>query len=80
MATILIVDDQPVYRRLLEATLGSAGYQVVAAADGAEAFQRVLAAKPDLILLDVVMPIVDGFRVLETLKSDPEFRSIPAGW
>jgi CheY-like chemotaxis protein len=77
MATILIVDDQPGFVEILKLNLRHAGYNVETASDGAEAFQKVLAAKPDLILLDVVMPIVDGFSVLETLKADPDLRDIP---
>jgi CheY-like chemotaxis protein len=77
MPTILVVDDQPEFRLLLTRSLERAGYEVVTACDGVEAFQKVLVTKPDLILLDVMMPVLDGFRVLETLRSDPEFRSIP---
>ena len=77
MARILIVDDQLGFLQLLKLNLQHAGYDVVTACDGAEAFQKVLSTRPDLILLDVVMPIVDGFRVLETLKTDPELRNIP---
>jgi DNA-binding response OmpR family regulator len=77
MARILIVDDQLGFVEILKLNLRHAGYEVATACDGAEAFQQILAAKPDLILLDVVMPIVDGFSVLETIKSDPELCHIP---
>jgi CheY-like chemotaxis protein len=77
MPTILVVDDEPWFLKLLSVYLRRVGYHVVTAHDGAEAFQRVLEEKPDLILLDVMMPVVDGFQVLGTLKTDPELRDIP---
>ena len=77
MATILVVDDQLEFRFLLEQVLQRAGYDVMTASDGAEAFQKVLHNRPDLILLDVMMPVVDGFGVLDTLKADPELSSVP---
>ncbi len=77
MALILIVDDSPteVYqmRRLLE----SHGYRTEAAADGAEAIRKAREMRPDLILMDIVMPGVDGFRATRALASDPDTRSIP---
>ncbi len=74
---ILIVDDSVATRRLLRAVLHGAGYQVLEAADAAEA-QRVIAQKaPDLILLDIMMPGMSGFELCERLKQDPATADIP---
>ncbi len=59
---ILIVDDDPDIRRLLDFTLKQEGYQVVVALDGAEALRQWTRERPDLILLDVMLPRLDGYR------------------
>jgi len=69
MATILVVDDEPDIRLLLQINLERDGYDIVTAGNGAEALAAVQAAPPDLILLDVMMPDIDGWGVLEQLKS-----------
>jgi signal transduction histidine kinase len=74
---ILVVDDLPENRELLEAYLGAAGYRVQSAADGRAALDLVAAAPPDLILLDVMMPGVDGYQVCRTLKAGEETAFIP---
>jgi two-component system alkaline phosphatase synthesis response regulator PhoP/two-component system response regulator VicR len=74
---ILVVDDEPNIRRLIELHLSGAGYQVLTACDGEEALAAVEGRRPDLIVLDVMMPGPDGFQVLETLKGDPETADIP---
>ncbi len=66
---ILVVDDDPEIRRFIEAALGDAGYAVRLAANGSEALAAVEAHHPDLILLDVRMPGVDGWQVLDALRS-----------
>jgi two-component system, sensor histidine kinase and response regulator len=75
--TILIVDDEPENRILLEGFLVPQGYRVVTAADGAQAIAEVHAAAPDLILLDVMMPGRDGFDVCRELKANPATWFIP---
>ena len=75
--TILVVDDEVENRMLLEAILVAQGYQVVTAADGLEALAKVGAEAPDLILLDVMMPGMDGFEVCRKLKADPATWFIP---
>lgn len=68
---ILIADDDPLLRSLLQHKLVQAGYQVFIAADGGEALSEMEARAPDLIVLDAMMPVVDGFEVLRRLKADP---------
>src|SRR5262245_53721562 len=76
-STILVVDDDAKHRRLMEALLQPRGYTVVNASDGAEALDQVRRAHPDLILLDVIMPLVDGLEVCKLLKGHPATRLIP---
>lgn len=68
--TILIVDDEPDLRDALADMLGAEGYNVLVAKDGKEGLGTALAQKPDLILLDVMMPNMDGFGVLDELRKD----------
>ncbi|MHB8761429.1 MAG: response regulator transcription factor [Coriobacteriia bacterium] len=77
MSRILIADDEPHIRKLVSFTLGNRGYEVVEAADGGEAYERAKAEAPDIILLDVMMPVMTGYDVLEKLKADPVTRDIP---
>src|SRR5437773_1097434 len=69
---ILAVDDEPHIVRLLQIHFSALGYEVIPAHDGEAALRQVAEAEPDLILLDVTMPKMDGFAVLHRLKSDPE--------
>jgi DNA-binding response OmpR family regulator len=72
--TILVVDDEPRYVQLVEVNLKTEGYQVRTAADGQEAVEEVATEQPDLILLDVMMPVMDGFTACERIR---EFSSVP---
>ena len=76
-ATILIVDDEVVNRRLLQALLGPEGYVTSTAASGKEALVAIADNPPDLILLDVMMPGLDGRQVARALKADPATSKIP---
>ncbi|MEO6423144.1 MAG: EAL domain-containing protein [Candidatus Nitrotoga sp.] len=76
-ATILIVDDEPKNRRLLEVLLKPEGYLTVMAGNGEEALAMVDEIPPDLILLDVMMPGMDGYEVAVKLKANPATRNIP---
>jgi CheY-like chemotaxis protein len=76
-SAILIVDDDPRNVRLLEAILGAAGYRTDQATSGEECLRKVAESKPDLILLDVMMPGTGGLEVCRLLESSPETRSIP---
>lgn len=75
--TILIVDDQRDNRDMLAAMLEQEGYRTVAAASGMEAMDLIASAAPQLILLDVSMPDMDGFAVASLLKADPVTAPIP---
>jgi DNA-binding response OmpR family regulator len=70
-ATIVLADDEEDFRTIYGATLREAGYQVWDAADGAEAIRAVREHVPDLLLLDVWMPILNGFEVVEAMRHDP---------
>ena len=74
---ILIVDDEPVNVDYLEQELEELGYKTISAANGQEALDKVAAETPDLILLDVMMPVMDGFTVCRILKDHEETRLIP---
>lgn len=74
---ILAVDDEKHIVRLVQVNLERAGYQVVTAYDGVDALKKVSDEKPDLIVLDVMMPQMDGFEVLKNLKANPDTRDIP---
>jgi sigma-B regulation protein RsbU (phosphoserine phosphatase) len=76
-AKILIVDDEPLNTDFLEQELEGADYRTATAANGQEALERVRSDPPDLILLDIMMPVMDGFEVLRRLQADKVTRSIP---
>jgi len=74
---ILLVDDEPDILKVVIFRQKASGYQVVAASDGSEAFEAAEREKPDLIMLDVNMPVMDGIQALEKLKSDEGTKNIP---
>lgn len=74
---ILVVDDSPVIVMILRAQLEEGGYDVITAADGAEGVKKALEEKPDLILLDVIMPKLDGFQTLQELKAQASVKQVP---
>jgi signal transduction histidine kinase/DNA-binding response OmpR family regulator len=75
--TVLVVDDDPAVHEVLSATLVRSGYRVQHARDGAEALEIMRASPPDVVTLDIMMPKVDGWSVLGTMKSDPALQHIP---
>jgi CheY-like chemotaxis protein len=77
MKRILIVEDKASSRELLSTVLENQGYAVREAADGEEALQKARAEPPDLILLDLQMPVRNGYEVLKELRREPRFASIP---
>lgn len=74
---ILVVDDERQIVKLVEVNLRKAGYDVVCAYDGVEALEKVQTERPDMIVLDVMMPRMNGFDVLKKLQSNPETEQIP---
>src|SRR5512138_1597042 len=74
---ILIVDDSPTERHVLNDMLTKAGYEVVSSDNGEDAIVKAKAVKPDLILMDVVMPGLNGFQATRAISRDPETQSIP---
>jgi CheY-like chemotaxis protein len=75
--TVLVVDDEPDIVRYLEHVLHRLGYRTASAGDGGEAIEKALNDSPDLILLDVMMPTMDGFAVCRALRERPATRLIP---
>jgi len=76
-ARVLVVDDEPDLVHILEFGLKSAGYQVEVAADGQEGLKKARETKPDIILLDLMLPKLDGYKVCRLLKFDERYRQIP---
>ena len=74
---ILVVDDEPSIVKMVGKRLEAAGYEVVVAMDGQEALEKVQEARPDLILLDLMLPKVDGYEVCKSLKQAPATHAIP---
>jgi len=76
-STVLLVEDSPIQKRANEAILTRAGYLVLVAGDGEDALRLVREASPDLVLLDMILPKVSGFEVLQDLKRDPATAAVP---
>jgi CheY-like chemotaxis protein len=74
---ILIVDDTEFYRKVYMTKLLSAGYITYVATNGVEALKSMMTHRPDLILLDLVMPEMDGFKVLQAVRASPTLHKIP---
>jgi two-component system alkaline phosphatase synthesis response regulator PhoP/two-component system response regulator VicR len=74
---ILVCDDERHIVRLIQVNLERQGYQVVTAFDGKEGLEKIRAEKPNLVVLDVMMPYMDGFEVLKALRREPETESLP---
>jgi len=77
VSTILVVDDMAIFRDPLAASLRLAGYETVCAADGKEALARVGEGRPDLVLLDLAMPVLDGLGFLRAFRADPANARVP---
>lgn len=75
--SILVVDDEPVNVKLLEAHLVPEGFEVISASDGEEALKKSSEHKVDLVLLDVMMPRLDGFETCKRLRENPRNHSLP---
>lgn len=77
MSTVLVVDDEPVAREALARLLRREGFETLAAPDGRAALELLQAQSPDLILLDVRMPELDGLALLEILHAHPQWKVLP---
>jgi CheY-like chemotaxis protein len=75
---ILIVEDDTFFQKFYSQKLSEAGYQVEVAGDGNQGLIKMASSRPDLILLDIIMPVKDGFDVLQAKSQDPQLKSIPA--
>lgn len=76
-ARVLVIDDEPEITEIVETFLAESGYQVSVENNPSEAVQRARAFKPDVILLDIMMPGVDGYDICQQLKGDPQFAETP---
>ncbi|MCR4406945.1 MAG: response regulator [Anaerolineae bacterium] len=75
--TVLCVEDEPEVIELIQVMLETAGYRVIGVLGGDEALQAMRRDRPDLVLLDLMMPGVDGWTVFKQMRADPELRDIP---
>ena len=76
-AKVLLVDDDPVILKLLQVNFEMEGYTVMTAADGVEGLEKARSERPDIVLLDIMMPRMDGLQVTQALKGDDSTKDIP---
>ncbi|MFC1799946.1 response regulator transcription factor [Candidatus Eisenbacteria bacterium] len=74
---VLVIDDEEYIQHILNFSFGAEGYDVVTAADGEEGIKKAKSEKPDIIVLDIMMPKMDGYEACKRLKTDPSTKSIP---
>ena len=77
MKSVLVVDDDRMFREVVRMRLAAAGYQTLVAANADEAWQQVQAHRPDVVLLDLIMPEADGVTFLRRLRGDPKLAATP---
>ncbi len=77
MTKILVVEDDKFLREMITRKLDRENYEVIQAVDGEEGEEKIKEERPDLVLLDLILPGIDGFTVLERAKQDPEVKDIP---
>ncbi len=77
MKKIIFIEDEPALQHALTVVLNDAGYEVISAMDGEIGLGLIKKEKPDLVLLDLILPKMDGFQVLEMIRKDPETAKLP---
>ncbi len=77
MSKVLVVEDSPPQREMIAALLKDSGLTVTSAGDGVEALEKIQGAKPDIVVLDIVMPRMNGYELCRRLKSDPQTQEVP---
>lgn len=77
MKKVLVVDDEVFIRRMIEARLRVAGITVIEAENGVDAVEKTISERPDLIIMDVMMPRMDGFQACEAIRSNPDVSGTP---
>lgn len=77
MTNVLVAEDNPVNRELLRELLENRGYSVAEACDGQAALKMVEESRPDILLLDIGMPVLDGFAVIRRIRQDPTLATLP---
>jgi len=75
--SVLIVDDDPVVRRMLQLSFESEGFAVLTAGDGIEGLEAMRSGKPDVVILDIMMPKLDGMKVMNEVNDDDNLRGTP---
>jgi DNA-binding response OmpR family regulator len=76
-ASVLVVDDDPVVRRMLQLSFESEGFHVLTAGDGLEGLEQIRSGHPDVVVLDIMMPKLDGMKVMRELNADEELKGTP---
>jgi two-component system cell cycle response regulator DivK len=74
---ILVIEDQEDLRAIVRDYLGAVGYEVIEAADGAEGVAKARAHRPDLVLMDIQLPVLDGYDATQQIKADPRLKATP---
>ena len=77
MSKVLIIDDDPPYRKIYKRKFEVSGYTVEVAENGLEGLEKIRSFHPDIVFVDLMMPKMDGFQVLDKVKADPALRAIP---